>query len=118
MDWTKIPEQGVIDRTMAGLRERGFDPVFVPDKGSALEKLKQMIPAGAEVMTGDSTTLKEMGFVSLLVGKEHPWKNWKDRIFAEKDPEKEHDLRRASTTSEYFISSVEAITESGQVLGA
>ncbi len=118
MDWAKIPEQAIIDKTMAGLQERNFDPVLVPDGGSALEKLKQMIPAGAEVMTGDSTTLKEIGFTNLLVSNKHPWQNWKDRILPEKDPEKEHDLRQASTTAEYFISSVEAITESGQVLGA
>ncbi len=118
MDWTKIPAQEAIDKTMAGLQERGFDPVLVPDGGSALEKLKQMIPTGAEVMTGDSTTLKEIGFTDLLKSDKHPWQNWKDRIIPEKDSEKEHDLRRASTTAEYFIGSVEAITESGQVLGA
>ena len=117
MDWNKIPDQAIIDRVIAGMRERNFGPMLVPDRNRALEKLKQMIPAGAEVMTGSSTTLEEIGFIDFLTGIKHPWRNWKDKIFAEKDPGKQMDLRRASTTAEYFIGSVQAVTESGQVLG-
>jgi hypothetical protein len=118
MDWNKVRDQGAIDRTIAGLRARGFNPVLVENRGEALKKLQQMIPAGAEIMTGSSTTLIEIGFVDLLKDGKHPWRNWKDRILAEKDQAKQMDLRRASTTAEYFIGSVQAITETGQVLGA
>lgn len=117
MDWNRVPDRTTIDKAIIGLRERNFNPVFVPDREAALEKLKSMIPAGAEVMTGGSTTLEEIGFIGLLASKKHPWKNWKDLIFAEKDTAKQLDLRRASTTAEFFIGSVQAITESGQVLG-
>jgi hypothetical protein len=118
MDWNKIPGQPKIEKVVASMQLRNFNPVVVPDRQSALEKLKQVIPSGAEVMTGSSTTLEEIGFIAFLASNKHPWRNWKDRIFAEKDPQKQYDLRRASTTSEYFLGSVQAITESGQVLGA
>lgn len=49
MDWAKIPEQEAIDKTTAGLQERNFDPVLVPDGGSALEKLKQMIVSNLDI---------------------------------------------------------------------
>lgn len=117
MDWNQIPDQATIDKTVAGLRQRNFNPVFVPDRQRALEQLKQMIPAGTEVMTGGSTTLDEIGFIELLASNQHPWRNWKDRIFAEKDPEKQADLRRAATTAQYFIGSVQAVAQTGQVLG-
>ena len=117
MDWNRIPDQATIDRTMVGLRERGFNPVLAPDKANALEKLSQMIPPGVEVMTGSSTTLDEIGFISLLMSGKHPWRNWKDRILPEKDPGKQADLRRLSTTAEYFLGSVQAVAETGQVLG-
>lgn len=118
MDWNRIPDEATIERTMAGLRTRNFNPVIVGNRTEALEKLRQMIPAGGEVMTGSSTTLEEIGFIELLTSGQHPWRSWKDRIFAEKDPAKQTDLRRASTTAEYFLGSVQAITESGQALGA
>ncbi len=118
MNWDKIPDESVIDKVMAGMRERNFNPVLVPDRQSALEKLKQMIPAGAGVMTGSSTTLEQIGFIEYLAQKNHPWLNIKDGILAEKEAQKQRDLRRAATISDYFIGSVQAITETGQVVGA
>lgn len=117
MDWNQMPGQAQVEQTLATLSERNFNPVLVPDRGAALEKLKQIVPAGAEVMTGGSTTLEEIGFIAYLSSKAHPYRNWKDRILAVTDPEKQQDLRRASTTAEYFLGSVQAITRSGQVLG-
>jgi hypothetical protein len=117
MDWNKMPDGLTIEKTIVGLRERNFNPTLVATRGEALEKLKLVIPAGAEVMTGSSTTLEEIGFIDFLINGKHPWRNWKDRILAEKDPEKQMDLRRASTTAEYFIGSVQAIAETGEVLG-
>ncbi len=89
MNWDKIPDQPTIEKLLAGMRERNFNPVVVPDRQSALEKLKQMIPAGSEVMTGGSTTLEEIGFIDLLASNKHPWRNLKDKVFAEKDPQKQ-----------------------------
>lgn len=116
-DWDRIPQQEAIERTVQGLRSRNFNPVVVADRKEALEKLKSLIPAGSDVMTGSSTTLEEIGFVSLLAGKKHPWRSRKDVILAEKDPSRQGDLRRAATAAEYFVGSVQAVTESGQVLG-
>lgn len=117
MDWNKIPDGATIDKTMAGMRGRNFNPVLVETRQEALARLRQILPPKAEVMTGSSTTLEEMGFIDLLAGNKHPWQNWKDRIFAEKDAERQANLRRLSTTAEYFIGSVQAIMQSGQVLG-
>ena len=116
MDWNKIPDQSAIDRTIAGLRARNFNPILVEDRGGALGKLQQMIPAGAEVMTGSSTTLEEIGFIPLLISGDHPWRNWKDIILSEKDKAKQAALRRQSVTANYFLGSVQAITESGRVI--
>jgi hypothetical protein len=118
MDWNRIPDEVAIERTIHGLRERNFNPLIVPGRVMALQKLKQLIPAGAEVMTGSSTTLDEIGFTDYLIGGKHPWKNSKERILVEKDMERQNDLRRLSTTSEYFLGSVQAIAETGEALGA
>jgi hypothetical protein len=117
-EWDKIADKKTLEKTMAALKERNFNPLFVADKVAALKKLQEIIPAGAEVMTGSSTTLEQIGFIELLIKGPHPWRNWKDRILPEKDPDKQADLRRASTTAEYFLGSVQAIARTGQVLGA
>ena len=69
-------------------------------------------------MIGGSTTLEQIGFVNLLKSKNHPWVNLKDKILAEKDKNKQNELRRLSVTSQYFIGSVHAVSQTGEVLVA
>jgi len=67
-------------------------------------------------MTGSSTTLEQIGFVELLKSGKHPWKNFKDILLAEKDQAKQMELRKKSVAIDYFIGSVHAVTENGEVL--
>ena len=62
VDWDRLPEAEVIEKTMDGLRKRNFNPMVAEDGAAALELLRRMIPSGKEVMTGSSTTLEEIGF--------------------------------------------------------
>lgn len=39
MDWNQIPDKTTFEKTMAGLRQRNFNPVFVPDSRVALEQM-------------------------------------------------------------------------------
>lgn len=118
MDWDRLPDETTIQKAMEGLKKRNFNPLLVDDRASALVKLKEIIPPGTDIMEGSSTTLEEIGFIAYLMSGQHPWQNWKDRIFAEKDREKQGKLRRESTTAGYFLGSIQAITEDGIALGA
>ncbi len=118
MDWDQIPDDATIEKTIEGMKKRNFNPVLVVDRESALFRLKETIPPGVDIMEGASTTLEEIGFIAFLTSGKHSWRNWKDRIFAEKDPAKQAVLRRQSTTATYFLGSVQAITHDGIVLGA
>ena len=116
MDWTVIPSDEVITKTIEALKKRNIQTVVVNNRTEALAKLKELIPSGVSVMTGSSTTLDEIGFTDLLKSKNHPWRNFKDIIFAEKDPVKQYELRRQSLLADYFLASVQAIAQTGEVL--
>lgn len=116
INWDRLPEDAILAKTVEGLKERNFNPIVVDDGEAALEMLKNTIPAGKEVMTGSSTTLEEIGFTALLISGQHTWRNWKDIILAELDKSKQAVLRRKSVTAEYFLGSVQAITETGRVI--
>jgi len=118
MKYNKLPIKEVIYRTMEAVKSRGITVEFVNTKGDALKRLKELIPVGAGVMTGGSTTLDQIGFVDLLKSGDHPWKNLKDEILAEKDPVKQMELRRKSVTAGYFVGSVHAVVETGEILVA
>lgn len=116
VDWDKLPDSQVLERTIEGLRKRNFNPMVVEDGAAAIDILRRIIPPGKDVMTGSSTTLEEIGFTPLLISGQHPWRNWKDKILTEKDKDKQSALRRQSVAAAYFLGSVQAITEFGLVI--
>ncbi len=115
MQYDQLASKEIVEKTIASLKERNINPIFAETKEEAVLKIKELIPAGATIMTGSSTTLNEIGFSDLLVSKNHPWKNLKDAIVEEKDPEKQNRLRRESVLSDYFLGSVHAVTQDGEV---
>jgi len=116
MDWDAIPSDEVIKSTAEALQKRGFQVVIVSNRGEALEKLKELIPAGASVMTGGSTTLDEIGFTDYLISGKHPYRNLKDAILAEKDRQKQGELRRQAILADYYLGSLQALAQTGQAL--
>jgi len=118
VDYDKLPPKEIVKKTMEAVKSRGISVEFVNTKEDALKRLKELIPPGAEVMTGGSTTLEEIDFVDFLKSGKHPWKNLKEKILSEEDPSKREELRKRSITAEYFIGSVHAVAETGEILVA
>jgi hypothetical protein len=116
MKYDTLTSKGTVEKTMKALKPRGINPEFVNTREDALNRLKQLIPPGVEVMTAGSTTLDQIGFTDLLISGKHPWKNLKNEILAEKDPVKQNWLRKKSVTADYMIGSVHAVVETGEVL--
>lgn len=116
MDWDTIPKDEIINQTVLALRERGVTVFLAANAAEALKKVKEVIPPGASVMTGGSTTLDQIGFTEYLVSGKHPYRNLKEAIVAEKDPAKQGELRRQAILADYFLGSVQAITQAGQVV--
>ena len=116
--WDKRADRETIGETIAALQKRGIQAELAESRNDALSRLQQLIPAGAEVMTGSSRTLEEIGFLDVLKSDSHQWKNIKSEILAEKDTARQIELRLRSTLSQYFIGSVHAVTRSGEVVAA
>jgi len=114
--WTRLADEQTLENTRAALEKRGIHTEVAGTKAEALERLTALVPSGAEVMTGSSTTLDEIGFTEKLKLEQHEWKNLKAGILSEKDPGKQMDLRRRATFSEYYVGSAQAVTEEGEVV--
>lgn len=116
MKYSELASQAAIEKTFANLKDRNIIPQLVQSKAEAIEAVKQLIPAGASVMTGSSTTLDQIGFIDLLKSGQHPWNNLKAAIVAEQDSAKQTELRRQSSLAQFFLGSIHALTEDGQAL--
>ena len=118
MDYSSLAEKEKIERTAKAVESRGVSVIVVDSKESVLPRLVNLIPEGATVMTGASLTLKQIGFEELLKSGNHRWRNLKEEIIAEKDPVRQSQLRKQATLADYFLGSVHAIAETGEILVA
>lgn len=115
MDYTTLATDASLAKTVAALTANNFSPVVVETKAEALSLIKELIPQGASVMNGASVTLSEIGLVDYLKEGKHGWNNLHDGILAETDPEKQAVLRQHSVISDYYLGSVHAVTENGEL---
>ena len=118
MSYTVLPTPDQLQRTITAVQARGIKTELVETKQAALARLQALVPEGAVVMTGGSVTLTQIGFDDLLISGNHPWRNFKADLLAEKDPVKQFDLRLQGTQAEYFLGSVNAISETGELVFA
>ncbi|MBY0294249.1 lactate utilization protein, partial [Patescibacteria group bacterium] len=90
--------------------------IIVDTKEEAFAKIKELIPAGASVMNGASTTLQQIGYIDYLKGGEHGWNNVHEAIVNEKDPVKQNELRRQALLSDFYLGSVHAMAQTGEMV--
>jgi L-lactate utilization protein LutC len=118
MDYDTLPAQERVRRTLDSVNANGIRAELVETKEAALERVRAIIPDGAVVMTGSSVTLQQIGFEEILISGDHPWRNFKADLLAEKDPVKQSAMRREGTLAEYFLGSVNALAETGELVFA
>jgi L-lactate utilization protein LutB len=114
--WNQIPSEEVVVRTVAAIEGRGISVIRVKNAEEALAALKGLLPTRAEVMNGSSTTLIEIGYPELLQSGEVDWIDQHAVITAEDDSVRRDELRRKSVTADYFLSGVNAIAQTGELV--
>ena len=118
MNYAALPTSERVQRTLEAVKKRGINAELVETKEAALSRIQEIIPTEAVVMTGGSVTLQQIGFEALLISGRHPWRNFKADLLAEKDPAKQSALRRQGTLAEFYLGSVNAIAETGELIFA
>jgi L-lactate utilization protein LutC len=113
--WDELADPAAVERTIGALKSRGFEAELVRDAAAALEAVKRIIPAHARVMTS-GTTQEQIGLMDLLKSERSPWANMKGEILAEKDRARQMELRHAAVYAQYFVGSVQAVTEEGELI--
>ena len=104
-------------RTVAALQARNIHVIVTDSREAANDALIQLLPEGAEICDSTSETLDAIGFSAFVRGNSR-YKNLHDVYEAESDLAKRNDLRRRASIVDYFIGSVQAVTETGEIFVA
>lgn len=113
---TALASRETLEKVVTALKANHFEAMIVPNKSAALAYITSRIPKGASVMNGSSETLREIGFIEYLKGDTHGWNNLHHAILQETDPEKQALLRRQSVVSDFYVGSVHALSETGELV--
>ncbi len=116
MDYGTLANAESVKKTIDALAARGVEGMLVNSRAEALEKIKSFISQGASVMNGASRTLEEVGFIEYLKSGAHGWNNLHEGIVAEQDPAKKMALRKQAVLSDYYLGSVHAVAETGEMI--
>lgn len=114
--YNTLASEESITTTLQALQTNGFHVEVVENKSDALERIKTLIPKNASVHNGGSTTLHDIGYIEYLKSNTHGWNNLHAHILAETDPQKQAVLRRESAFSDYYVGSVHALSETGEMV--
>lgn len=106
-----------ISRTIQALAARNVDTVLVESREAAMTKLLELVPEGCEVFVSTSETLDTIGYTEYMHGNDR-YINLHDQMLAQPDGAAQREFRRTTTTADYFVGSVQAIAETGEIVVA
>lgn len=101
------------EKLVGNLKQRHYEAFFCHTAQEAVEKITGMIPEGSSVTWGGSMTIRDMGLTRALHNKEglDIW----DRDLAP-DREAAQEIYRRAFYADYYLSSVNAMSEDGEIV--
>lgn len=98
-------------KVVEALTKRHFEAYYVSDSKDVAAKVMELIPAGASVSWGGTTTVDQLGIKKVLADKGY---KLIDRDTA-KSPEEREEIMHQALMSDFFLMSSNAITEDGEL---
>jgi hypothetical protein len=106
-----------VERVAAALRSNNIEAIVVESGDEARRAVLEMIPAGAEVHSGKSKTLEDVGLYAELVESGH-YDAVRARTFAMDRGTQGREIRKLISGPDVMVGSVAAITEDGALVAA
>ena len=117
VDFTTPATEDRIQRTADALRANNIETVVVDTGADAKREVLARIPDGAEVHSGASKTLQEIGIVAEL--ETSPRIDWlRKRTLAMDRATQGREIRKLAAAPDVMLGSVAALTEDGKLVAA
>ena len=104
-----------LERIATALRANGFAAEILDDATAARARVKDLVPAGASVLTGASETLRLSG-IDEDINASGRYDAIRPRILAIDRATGADEIRRLVATPDFVVNSVAAVTETGSLV--
>ena len=114
-DFARPASEAALEALAERLRERNFEVVIVGTAAEAKAAVLDRLPEGAEVHSGKSKTLEDVGvFGQLMEGDTYDFIRKRTMKMDRKTQMRE--IAKLGATPDYMLGSVQAVTEAGQLV--
>ena len=108
----EIRNELLAQKMIKNLKRRNFEAFYCPTAAEAVEKVSSLIPDGSSVTWGGSMTIRDMGLTAALHKRDL---DILDRDLAA-DRDEAQRIYREAFSADYYLSSVNAISEDGVIV--
>jgi hypothetical protein len=109
-----------IEKTLSSLRSRHINGIFAENHAEANQKILALIPSGATVGIGDSTSMRQVGILPALRKRGtkilNPFEPKGEEISVEEFKKRNAQVRRDATLSDVFLTGTNALTQDGRLV--
>ena len=116
-EFARSANPAAIERTAEALRRRGFDARIADDAAGAREIVLSLVPEGAQVNQGASVTLQQLG-VTDAFEQSGRYDALRPRLRSMDRATQMREMRKLGAAPDFFVNSVHALTEEGQMVVA
>ncbi len=113
----KLASRSQIERTAKALEAHGIHTLIAKNRLEAKKMVLDLIPPGAEVFTGQSLTVEQLGLLEEIDGSGR-YDAVRPKVAKLDRKTQGNEMRLLRARPEYIVGSVHAITEDGRVLVA
>ena len=114
-EFAKLASEEQIERTVNALEANGIHAIVAESGEEAKRMFFELIPEGSEIFLGASVTLETIG-IKEVVDQSGRYEALRPRMFAMDRATQGREIRKLGGAPDYAAGSVQAVTESGQVL--
>ena len=109
MDVREMRNEALGKRVVKALESRNMEAYYVKTKEEAVKKALELIPKGSTINMGGSASVRECGLIDAVCSD--------DYVFYDRDKaatvEERHEIALKAFTSDWFLGSVNAMSEDG-----
>jgi hypothetical protein len=114
-EFRKLANAKRVERIARTLEVNGMKTVIVENGEEAKKFVLDLVPQGVEIYVGQSQTLEKLGLAAEF-DKSGRYNPVRPKVFALDRKTQGDEIRKLRASPDYFIGSVQAITETGQAL--
>ena len=116
-DFAQPASEAMLQSVAERLRERNFEAIIVATGADAKAAVMERIPEGAEIHSGKSKTLEDIGVFAELMGSDR-YDFVRKRTSKMDRKTQAREIRKLGATPDVMLGSVQALTEAGQLVVA